>query len=321
MANKRALIVGINYPGTDSELRGCVNDANNMEALLMSQFGFTDVVKIVDNAATTAAIMAGLRNLVDGAMPGDTLVFHYSGHGSQVFDRNGDEADRFDEIICPVDLDWRDKVITDDQMKAVFDTVPAGVNLTVILDCCHSGSGLDQANAYQPLGLGEARTIGDGGRYLAPPAEMLAEMQAAAAMPKLRSVQSRNVNSTAMLITGCQANQTSADAFIDGTFQGAATYSLLRALETNADTYRSVIVSMNNFMVSQGYTQRPELNGPEALFDNKFLLPVTNAAPLTDGNGAVSAPITLEATETDDNKTSAIMLFVIVAVIVFVLFA
>ena len=77
-----------------------------------------------------------------GASPGDSLVFHYSGHGSQVPDRNGDETtDRLDEILCPYDLDW-DRPLTDDDLAAACANVPQGALLTVILDCCHSGTGL-----------------------------------------------------------------------------------------------------------------------------------------------------------------------------------
>lgn len=315
MGNKRALIVGINYPGTSSELKGCVNDANNMEQLLRTQFGFKEIIKLLDNDATTASILSELQWLVKGATPGDTLVFHYSGHGSQVYDRSGDEGDRFDEIICPIDLDWRDKVITDDQMKVIFDTVPAGVNLTVILDCCHSGSGLDQANAFQPLGVGEARSFTDGGRYLAPPQEILDQISAAQMLPKPRSVQSRSVNSTAMLITGCQAHQTSADAYIDGSFQGAATYSLITSLKkaSHKMSYRNLVIAMNDFMARFGYTQRPELNGPESLYDGDFLGATEQPAP-----SIPATPAPVQEQNKDDGKWKivvAILIAIAIAVV------
>lgn len=143
MANK-ALIVGINSYA-NAPLRGCVNDAEAMYRLLTDQYGFVgdDVRVLCDGRATTAAIKHRLAWLVEGAKPGDHLVFHFSGHGSQVRDRGPlDElADHKDEILCPVDLDWREKVVTDDDLAAYFRRVPKGAHLNVVLDCCHSGSG------------------------------------------------------------------------------------------------------------------------------------------------------------------------------------
>jgi len=104
---KKALLVGINdYPGKGNDLLGCVNDVQNMHDLLISLFGFSreSIVMITDSAATTFNILKALEMLVYEAKPGDLLVFHYSGHGSQVPDANGDETDKLDEIICPWDL-------------------------------------------------------------------------------------------------------------------------------------------------------------------------------------------------------------------------
>jgi len=116
---RKALLVGINrYPDPENRLNGCVNDVRQVRALLQQHYGFDrpsafDI--LLDAQATTAAIRAALGRLVAGARPGDLLVFHYSGHGSQVPDRDGDEtADGLDEIICPYDLDWRHPIKDDD---------------------------------------------------------------------------------------------------------------------------------------------------------------------------------------------------------------
>ena len=47
------------------------------------------------------------------AKPNDSLFLHYSGHGGQQWDENGDEEDGMDEYICPVD----GKNIVDDEKK------------------------------------------------------------------------------------------------------------------------------------------------------------------------------------------------------------
>ncbi|MGA8753177.1 caspase family protein, partial [Candidatus Deferrimicrobium sp.] len=143
---KKALLVGINrYPDPGNELKGCVNDVRQMADTLKSRYGFPgdgSLRILTDARATTKAILDGLAWLTAGASPGDSLVFHFSGHGSQVPDRNGDEtSDRLDEILCPYDLDW-DHPLTDDDLAAACADVPPGALLTVILDCCHSGTGL-----------------------------------------------------------------------------------------------------------------------------------------------------------------------------------
>ena len=98
--NKRALCIGINnYPGVDSDLSGCVADAVDWSDLLKSK-GFVTKT-ILDKQATGETIVSNLKHLVTQAIPGDTLVIQYSGHGTQVPDVSGDEPDRMDEAWVP----------------------------------------------------------------------------------------------------------------------------------------------------------------------------------------------------------------------------
>lgn len=314
MAKKKALIVGINYEGTSSELRGCINDAKFMESMLRVTYDLTDIKMLLEKDATTANIIRELEWLVDGAEPGDVLYFHYSGHGSQIFDASGDEADRFDEIICPVDIDWVTKVIRDDDLKRIFDRVPTGVNLTVSLDSCNSGTGLDQMESLQVYGVGAAR--GDfTGRYMPPPAEIAEMIAAAHATAKAREVQSRDVNSSALLISGCQAQQTSADAYINGMWQGAATYAMRTALtQDKRMSYRTLVRSMNDEMIARGFTQRPELNGSKLLYDQPFL---STFAEL----GVPESPVTVQPAPSEAAaKKDSTNLWVVAAVIAFLMF-
>lgn len=152
MATK-AFLVGINDyapagPG-GSDLRGCVNDVRNMaNTLVICGFDPRSIRLCTDRCATKARILEGLQWLISGAKKGDSLVFYYSGHGSQVADISGDEVDHKDEILCPHDIDFARRVyISDDDLRAIFSTLPAGVNLEVILDCCHSGTGTRESIA------------------------------------------------------------------------------------------------------------------------------------------------------------------------------
>jgi hypothetical protein len=319
---KRALSVGINYPGQSAELRGCVNDSFMIKDLLEKNYGFDEVTLLLDNQATTANIRKALNTLVAGAAPGDVLFFHYSGHGSQVFNQRDDvddnEPDNLDEIICPVDLDWDQKMIRDDELKDIFDRVPNGVNLTVFLDCCNSGGGMDHLNQYQPLAPGERAIVKptDSGRYLRPPQHIMEQMEEAAAT---RGVQvspralTRKIDHSCMMISGCQSHQTSADAYIDGTYRGAATYYLNKTLEAEGydPTYKTLIEKMNKGIAAAGFTQRPELNGPERLHDQWFLGDHTNLEFTPD----VPAPTPVDDGKDDDGKKDKKKLLLIVAVI------
>lgn len=318
MGIKRALLVGINtYPS--SPLRGCVNDVLAMETTLRKHYGFTDIKLLTDNDATTANMRRELNDLVDSAEAGDILYFHYSGHGSQVFDSTTDddyEVDGLDEIICPVDLNWRDKMITDDELKSIFDRVPSGANLTVTLDCCNSGGGMDHDNQYQALG--EATKSIEDGRYLPPPADELPEIFESMIGFKPRAL-SRNINATAMMISGCQAHQTSADAYIDGKYMGACTYYLVQNLNANPTIgYKTLVDNMNNNMVTYGYTQRPELNGPESLFGKSYLRSYAEE-DLVEIQQAPTAPAVTEEKKDKNKLVIGIAIAAVIAAVIYFL--
>lgn len=331
---KKALLVGCNYPGTSYPLQGCVNDVNLMADVLTQNFGFEAANRrmLTNEAATTAAILERLEWLVADNEPGDVLYFHFSGHGSQMVNQTYEpdfEPDGKDEIICPHDLNWRDKVIRDDDLKRIFDKVPNGVAFTVVLDCCNSGTGLDQENQFQPLGIGEDREIprNDGERWLPMPADIFNRARGLDLEKKPRSVQSRDVNNTGMLITGCQAHQTSADAWIGDRFYGAATYYLADSLSKNGwdASHMTLITDMNNSMVKYGYSQRPQLDGAVSLQETKFMEPTYVGTGLEEPETAVVEIVepepsivedVIEAVTPDDNKKKwiAIGLVVLAAV-------
>lgn len=109
---KRALLVGINYPGTKAELKGCINDVNRMYKSLIDRYGFVeeDIVVLIDTDSnfkqpTGVNIRRELSNLVSSAEPGDYLFFHYSGHGTRLPAETGDDDDTgYDECIVPCDM-------------------------------------------------------------------------------------------------------------------------------------------------------------------------------------------------------------------------
>ena len=99
---RKALLIGINryrIPGAD--LRGCVNDVTNLSRVLVDLCGFAkgDIKVLIDENATQVAMQKGIRALVSGGRKGDVLLLHYSGHGANVPDADGDEADTIELAI------------------------------------------------------------------------------------------------------------------------------------------------------------------------------------------------------------------------------
>lgn len=265
---KKALLVGIDkYPDPRDGLRGCVNDVRLMEETLRGEYGFSgksDIRVLTDSQATTGAILDGLSWLVAGTAPGDSLVFHYSGHGSQVPDAlHGDEtSDGLDEILCPYDLDW-DRPLTDDHLAAACAGVPREALFTVILDCCHSGTGLRETAVARPCGPARPR-------FIPSPSDPFP--------PARRPVRRFGVSVTktsAVLLAACREDQTCADAPIGAAWHGAHTYYLCRALR-HANwiaTYRALAASMGDALARAGFDQVPQLEGPSRLLSSRFLEP------------------------------------------------
>ena len=271
---RRALLVGLNhYPDPANNLRGCVNDVLQVSSLLQRGFLFdasADIRLLTDERATTARIVERLRWLLRGAGPGDTLVFHYSGHGAQVRDRHGDELDDgLDEIICPYDLDWDDP-FTDDDLHTILEGLAPGVNLTVILDCCHSGTGL-RAWPAPPDAVRAKRLVPppDIRHRTAPIAEDRGCRRSAATTGtrvewRLRRFGERAAADGAILIAGCRPDQVSADAWIDGDYHGALTYYLCRAV-TEARfrlTYGDLLTRVRRLLRDNRFDQIAELEAP-----------------------------------------------------------
>lgn len=285
---KRALLVGINrYEDPRNNLRGCVNDALMVGKLLTENYAFQpeDVRLLIDDRATTEGIRERLKWLVDDAAPGSVLVFHFSGHGSQVRDRNGDELeDGLDEILCPYDLDWDDP-FTDDELRKAIESTPKGVNFTLLLDCCHSGTGTRMFFKEAPV---SGRTPSQ--RYLVPPPDVSFRMAGGVELDlatpertvnmrgrrndlKVRRFGSTLVDQNAVLIAGCRSDQTSADAWIDNDYHGALTYSLYWTLQQHrfSIAYRSLISEAGGWLETQRYGQIPQLEGPDEMLAWSFL--------------------------------------------------
>jgi len=239
--SKRALLIGINYIGMKGQLSGCINDTRNMKRFLMS-IGYSEENIIVvteksDKIPTKETILKELKALVTSGAT--NLVFCYSGHGSYITDTTGDEEDRRDEVLVPLDY-LTNGVIIDDDLKVIINKMNKNSKLMCVFDCCHSGTCLDLPYVYT-----EGRMV---------------------------SNNSSETKAEVVLISGCLDNQTSADTTEEGEQQGALTYALCKSFKKpSVKSIEDLIINVRAILKNK-YTQSPLLSsGKQISTDISYL--------------------------------------------------
>jgi hypothetical protein len=160
-----ALVIGVNAParfrrldgGPIQPLKGAEQDARGIAALLARQPGFHPdrIIQLIGPDATRSRVEQDWKHLVRQSRPGDQLVLHFSGHGTQVADRRPfDETDdQLDEALCLADSDEQGhNLLLDDDLNRWLDQLSQRESL-VILDCCHAGTGTKSDDDFQPRAL------------------------------------------------------------------------------------------------------------------------------------------------------------------------
>ena len=157
IADTRALLVGVSDYDDSlpiADLAGPPNDVRLMASVLAGR-GVEDITILADGVAgaqppTHAAIVTAFGALAAHARPGDLAVVHLSGHGTQQIDVDGDEADGLDEVFLPIDSapgpsgsGLIANALVDDEIGRLVDRIrAAGADVFLVMDSCHSGSGI-----------------------------------------------------------------------------------------------------------------------------------------------------------------------------------
>lgn len=288
----RALCLGINYIGTQSELYGCANDVRVISHLLkflklpiQNLKVLSDDPSLPDAAAkpTKAEMEKALEWLVQGVAPGDHLLFTYSGHGTQVpsensaakpkakpsrkrgrTDEEDEEPDGQDEALCPLDFEKKGFII-DDLLHVLFKRLPKGARLTAVLDCCHSGTAFDLQ--YNVNGADALKKV---------------------PICKAINPNAAPIEADILMLSGCRDNQTASDVQdvvtefgvikFDMSNQvqpgGACTSALTEVLSGNPsatllETIRGVITALEKFH----YSQVPQLSSSKPIDKARFAQP------------------------------------------------
>jgi len=305
MPRRKALLIGINYFGTKHQLNGCINDAMNVQRYLVEERGFSaaahDMVILTDEPKnrgtpfepTGANMMAAFNWLVTGNNPGDSVFLSYSGHGAQVKDPDGDRDSGFDDTICPLDFQTNGQIDSDKLHRVLVSPMIPQARLTVLFDCCHSGSAIELPYVYRPNSQGEVNLVDNvkKGINLASQAYQLmqggfnakkiqdAKMLIGGAKSLLASFQHRpqehnedglgeekfmedwkHEGKDVWMFSGCADNQTSADTSIAGAATGAMSHAFISTMKASPNQSYVQVLQSTRAGLAGKYQQIPQLS-------------------------------------------------------------
>ncbi|CAH9084678.1 unnamed protein product [Cuscuta epithymum] len=237
-SRRRAVLCGVTYRGHKKSLKGSINNVRSMSYLLVSKLGFppSSVLVLAEDerdpyrTPTKANIRESLNWLVRGCQPGDSLVFYYSGHASQVPDNDGDEIDGIDESICPLDYDTEGKILDDEMNAKLVRPLTRGVTLHAIMDTCFSGTSMDLPFLCRMTRDGYVKWEDHRTPY--------------------SNVYKGTSGGTAISISACDDDQNSADTTaFTGSAIGVLTYGFIKALNEDPKlTYGQLLGSLRNLI-------------------------------------------------------------------------
>lgn len=244
-----SLHIGINevsaahYAGWTGPLAACEFDAHDMATLATAQ-GFKAKV-LLTQKGTRKAVLSAIRQAAKDLQAGELFWLTYSGHGGQVPDTSGEEADKLDETWC-----LYDGQLIDDELYFELSRFRKGVRVLVLSDSCHSGTVVragrptpgtaEQRPRIMPPAVGmrvysahkawydqlQADVAKAAGGRVSDPDTALAQV---AVSNRLTAIV-RKFEPSVILISGCQDNQFS----MDGNQNGAFTEQVLRVWNTGA---------------------------------------------------------------------------------------
>jgi hypothetical protein len=236
--HKKALLVGINYEGTSSELKGCVNDVYDLRDMLISKYNYNpdNIQLLINTVATRKNILDTFTTLLQSANEGDHICFTFSGHGYYTKDMSGDEVDGYDELIVSADH----QTIVDDEFKQLIQThLKEKVTLFSLFDNCHSGTIYDLRYQYLDSSIQKN------------------EIMTVHPRPDVSDTQGQVI-----MLSGCMDNQVSLDARINGKFNGVMTRCFLEALRQSnyQDTWETLLQRIRSILNVNKFQQLPQMS-------------------------------------------------------------
>lgn len=274
---KKALLIGINYYNTDNRLNGCIEDIKNMRNALVDAYNYPvgNIVMLRDDDPTSmdllptrSNILAQLSLLVTQSAQLEEIWVHYSGHGSYVQDRNGDEFSGRDSTIVPCDF-VKSGFIVDDELLTLLKQVSPSCRVILLFDSCFSGSVCDLPWSFEFL-MGNTFS---------------------------RSLVDRVVltHPNMYMMSGCKDTQTSADVYVasNKAYAGAFTNAFLECLRACGHNtnilalYKAVCV----YLVQQKAQQKPLFSSSNIMPFTAMLSKSSSASSSSSITSSTSAPV------------------------------
>lgn len=235
------LLIGIDAYDGGGSLRGCVNDVDAMQGILLDRLGVpaqrvTRLVsprsgavhdtRIAGTLPTLAAITAALHRLAgDEVAPSDRVFIYFSGHGTQLVLEDA-EGRRFPrEALLPKDKvhGLETRFLADWELNAAIGRIGARcLSATVVLDCCSS------AGATRSLSF-DTGTV----RFWPTTTVQRSPRAAADVTATARGVADGLLArvDNCQVIAACQADEKAKEAELDGRMMGHLSRSLWERLQ------------------------------------------------------------------------------------------
>ncbi|QYK42738.1 MAG: caspase family protein [Paracoccaceae bacterium] len=275
MAEVRAVLVGVgDYLHLDADLRGPPHDValmarvltgrgvpgGSIEALISAPDLPDLPTGVVSGLPTRAGVLAAMDRLAGASRPGDTVLFYFSGHGSQAPDRDGDEVTGMDQILLPADArGWRgatgdvENAIVDDELQVwARGLLERGVRVVGVIDACHSGTGFRAVGGHGVARVIDAETLG----------------VPEAVPPAVAPPPPPPLPGDFAFLYAAQSDQRSFEYPLDaadpaGQWQGGFTLALARALTQHPDlTWRQALRLVRDDLAAAAQRQDPDGEGP-----------------------------------------------------------
>ena len=245
-SNRVALLFAINdYPGTANDLSCCIADLE-LSTSRLGALGF-QIREFRDNQATRKQFREQLTYAFTNAVAGDYIWIDYSGHGSNVPDRNGDEPDGRDETLYLYDGNF-----LDDETDALCKLIPEGVTVVFFLDSCFSGTATRLRN-------GEVRRV----RYMPPKYYVSDYKRIKRAIPP---------DYNRIVISACLENEPAEEGVIGENCNGVA-HAYLWATYKPGETWDEWFKRLQMYVPNKNFSQTPLLECPESLL-NTIAIPI-----------------------------------------------
>lgn len=246
--SKRALVIGLGQQ--EDKNWGKINGDKDVAYVqkMLKNAGYKEVRTLINKQATKARIVTAFNSLTNRCRVGDVVYIHFSGHGQQVTDVNGDEwPDSLDEAWIPYDAyleygekDRGEKHLIDDEINVLLTGIKNKIGnqgkMLVVVDACHSG---DSSRGDDD---DDAVIRGVWNEFVIP------------CNKKLKSVKAKERWLTLSACKDFQLNQE-----IKNPQVGKLTYALYKSAQKRKVTFKDIEIFMDQYRVR--LPQTPELTG------------------------------------------------------------